>query len=136
MEQVAGFKLTEYPPDGKGSMELDFEQKVLLYDRRGGFILNLVSEQSSSLNKDVLEMWIRRLETLGGSVLLERKSSSTSPEGNSNNVNDDDPDGPTAVSSAKPSFASDRRIIRLIIARIFADMLQKKYLTEKEGSQS
>ena len=118
MEQVAAFNLTEYPPDGRGSMELDFEQKLLIYDRRGGFTLPMVSEEGI-LQEDLLEIWLRRMKALGGSVLLERGQSTKGEEG--------DPDGPTSA-SARASFASDRRVIRLIIARIFADLLQEKFL--------
>lgn len=120
VEQIAGFKYTEYSADCRAdpSVELDFETKLLTYDRRGGFTLPLVNEQGV-LQEDLLQIWLRRMETLGGPKLLER-GPSTSSEGG-------DPDGPTSV-AAKPSFASDRRVIRLIIARIFADMLQEKYL--------
>ena len=136
VEQVAGFKLTEYPPDGRGTIELDFEQKVLVYDRRGGFTLSLVSEDGV-LQEELLDMWLARMKSLGGPVLLERGKSMT-PKTNGDDENDEegDPDGPSeasAGSSAKPSFASDRRIIRLIIARVFADWLQEKYLLEHKS---
>ena len=124
---MAGFKLTGYPPDGRGSMELDFEQKLLTYDRRGGFTLPLVSEENDGvLQEDLLQIWLQRMKALGGPVLLERGKSGSQD-------NDGDADGPTslATTSAKPSFASDRRIIRLVIARIFADLLQEKFLLEQ-----
>lgn len=129
VEQVAGFKLTEYPPDGRGSMELDFEQKLLTYDRRGGFTLPLVSEDENNgvLQEDLLQVWLQRMKALGGPVLLERGKSGSSKD------NDGEADGPTTTASAKPSFASDRRIIRLVIARIFADLLREKFLLEQQG---
>ena len=135
---MAGFKLTEYPPDGRGSMELDFEQKLLVYDRRGGFTMPIVSEgEDGVLQEELLQIWLKRMKALGGRKLLERgQSSSTnkSSDGTEDNDDEGDPDGPTAVQSksATPSFASDRRIIRLVIARIFADLLQEKFL-EQQG---
>ena len=68
------------------------------------------------------------MKTLGGPTLLERgKSTSNKDDDN------DDPDGPALESkSATPSFASDRRIIRLVIARIFADLLQAKFLEQQQ----
>lgn len=136
VEQVAGFKLTEYPPDARGSMELDFEQKLLIYDRRGGFTMPIVSEDDGVLQEELLQIWLRRMKALGGPKLLERgqSSSATKSSGETNDDDDDegDPDGPTPVESksATPSFASDRRIIRLVIARIFADLLQGKFLEQ------
>lgn len=135
MEQVAGFKLTEYPPDARGSMELDFEQKLLVYDRRGGFTMPIVSEHDGELQEELLQIWLKRMKALGGPKLLERgqSSSATKSNGETNDEGDEgDPDGPTTVESksATPSFASDRRIIRLVIARIFADLLQEKFLEQ------
>ena len=127
MEQVAAFQFTEYPPDGRGSMEIDFETKLLTYDRRGGFVLPLVSDDGE-LQEDLVQIWMRRMESLGGPTLLERRPSKPKDGDQEDN---DDPDGPNSA-LAKPSFASDRRIIRLIIARIFADLLTAKFL-EKQG---
>lgn len=103
-------------------MEVDFETKLLSYDRRGGFVLPMVSEDGL-LQDDLVEIWLPRMKALGESVLLERGASSR------DEADDGDPDGAMAV-GATPSFASDRRIIRLVIARIFADVLQEKYLAE------
>eukprot|EP00977_Amphora_coffeiformis_P017787 scaffold5920_cov172-Amphora_coffeaeformis.AAC.3 len=124
VEQVAGFHLTQYPPDGRGAAERDFETKLLIYDRRGGFMLPMVSEEGD-LQEDLVNIWFRRMQTLAGAVLLERGTSSSKADGDEEE--DGDPDGPT-TKDATPSFASDRRVIRLVIARIFADMLQEKYL--------
>ena len=133
VEQVAGFKLTEYPPDGRGSMELDFEQKLLIYDRRGGFTMPMVN-QEGVLQEDLLQIWLERMKTLGGPPLLERGKSTSNKD--SNGEDDDDPDGPATESkSATPSFASDRRVIRLVIARIFADLLQAKFLEQQKEQE-
>jgi hypothetical protein len=128
VEQVAGFVHTAYPPDGRGTVELDFEA-LLLYDRRGGFTLPLVTEEGV-LSEDKVQVWLHRMASLGGPVLLERGPSSTRHH---KEEADDDPDGPVLQrSGAKPSFASDRRIIRLIIARFFADVLMEKFLKSKQ----
>ena len=84
-------------------------------------MLPMVSEDGV-LQEDMLEIWLLRMKSLGGGVLLERAASSKGED-------DGDPDGPTTA-GATPSFASDRRIIRLVIARIFADVLQEKYLAK------
>lgn len=125
VEQVAGFKFTEYAPDGKGSMELDFETKLLTYDRRGGFVLRIVSEDGI-LQDDMLDIWLARMKALGGSVLLDRGPSTSTKD-----TEEGDPDGPTSA-SAKPSFSSDRRIVRLVVARVFADMLQDKFQEQQK----
>jgi hypothetical protein len=130
VEQVAGFVHTRYPSDGRGSVELAFEA-LLVYDRRGGFVLPLVTEEGD-LSEEKLQVWWHRMATLGGPVLLERGRSSSRKE-----EEDDDPDGPVLQrSGAKPSFSSDRRIIRLLIARFFADVLMEKFLKSKQVEPS
>jgi hypothetical protein len=124
-EQVAHFPITKYPVDGRGEAEVGFED-CLTFDRRGGFTLkNLESEETK-------QQWLVRHKTLGGPKLLER---------NSRSQYDDDDDGgaddveKAEVSSAAPSFRSDRRIIRLLIARHFADILQAAYLKERQPAK-
>uniref|UniRef100_A0A7S2Y8X8 Uncharacterized protein n=1 Tax=Entomoneis paludosa TaxID=265537 RepID=A0A7S2Y8X8_9STRA len=127
IEQVAGFPLTEYPPDGRGSVEIDYEG-ILTYDRRGGFTLPLVQEDGETLMEENLEIWLTELQNIGspGKQLLQRGISSAKKDGGHEDDEDGDADGPTK-DAAKTSFASDRRIIRLIIARIWADLLQEKF---------
>ena len=64
--------------------------------------------------------------------------------GDNDDDNDDDADqddhpkslptspAPTTI----PSFRSDRRILRLLIARHFADVLQRAYLKERDETSS
>jgi len=120
VEQVANFELTCYPTDGRGDAEVSFERE-LNFDRRGGFTMRLVNEEGT-IDEKVLEVLWKRMQTLGGPKLLE-KGSSTERE------DEGEADEP-AASASKPSFQSDRRIIRLIIARYWADLFQKRYLSE------
>jgi len=181
-DQVAHFPLTQYPPDGRGQPELQFEN-VLFFDRRGGFTLKDLHSESTRM------IWLIRHETLGGPTLLARNakeakvqelttllphhqekqrqktttkkkkksSSNRMPEkesddhddnddsdsdedDSSSSDDDDDDDENNEAEEVKvsddppiPSFRSDRRILRLLIARHFADVLQRAYLLEQES---
>lgn len=164
VEQVAFFRHTEYPPDSErgGGVELDFE-RVLTFDRRGGFTMPLVKSggcgEESTWDADVLEIWFKRMEALGGPKLLDRGPSSKSRRSENGGDDDDDdgdaggdddeggdvsksatksgegyPTNPAAV-EAGPSFRSDRRMVRLLIARYWADALQKRYLAYLDEQQ-
>ena len=121
-EQVAHFNLTCYPPDGQGTAELGFED-ILAFHKRGGF--TLIDDSVETRQK-----WLLRHRTLGGPKLLEKQNES-------NDENDDDSDdeaeGDGVATDTNPppptipSFRSDRRIMRLLIARCFADDLQSAY---------
>lgn len=115
-EQVACFDKTAYEPDGRGEIELHFEE-YLIFDRRGGFTLKDLT-YDGRLNSKVLSVWLRRMQALGGPKLLDRGPS----------TGDSEDDRSAARGKATPSFASDRRIIRLLIAKLWAEFLQKKYL--------
>lgn len=127
LEQVAGFDLTQYPPDGRGTVELDFE-KALVYDRRAGFTLRIV-DSNGKIDDTVWSVWLARVHSLAGPKLLERGTSSN----NRADDTDGDPDGP--VASVGPSFASDRRIIRMMIARYWADLLIDRFRKEHETEE-
>jgi hypothetical protein len=122
LEQVAFFALTEYSVDAKSPAELDFEQTLLHYDKRGGFVLTLLQrdDDDAGPSLDMVDLWLSRMGSLGGPKLLDR--------------------GPSSVVDDQkwkvPSFQSDRRLIRLIIARYFADVLIDKYLQEIRTSSS
>lgn len=124
-EQVAHFKITKYPVDGRGEAEIDFEG-ILGFDRRGGFTLKDDTEETR-------RKWLVRHKTLGGPKLLERNAKKTVY----NDSDDEDGDGdekeeeiPSGKKPPVPSFRSDRRIIRLLIARCFADTIQEAFLKE------
>ena len=44
-------------------------------------------------------------------------------------------DTPKSVVSSTPSFRSDRRLVRLLIARAFADVLQRAYLKDNDTNR-
>jgi hypothetical protein len=131
-EQVAHFELTKYPTDARGTTECEFES-MLIFDRRGGFTLPL-RQKDGSRNEEALGMWFRQMLLLGGPKLLERAASNSRANGDDED-NDDDADtgGPSApIASAASSFQSDRRLIRLLIARYWADEFQKRFLADQE----
>lgn len=126
-EQVAHFKVTNYPVDGRGVAEINFEN-ILVFDRRGGFTLKDASEETR-------EKWLLRHKTLGGPKLLERNAKKM-PDCDSDNEDDDGEEKEkeeesSGVNYEVPSFRSDRRIIRLLIARSFADTLQEAFLKDE-----
>ena len=118
-EQVAHFQDTKYPTDGRGISEIAFEQ-ALCYDRRGGFMLRIV-DKVGTLQEDMLKIWLNRMASLGGPVLLER-----TPRKCADDVGADDAEE-QIENAAKPSFRMDRRIVRLLIARYWATALMEKY---------
>ncbi|CAJ1953262.1 unnamed protein product [Cylindrotheca closterium] len=123
LDQVANFTITGYETDGRGDAEIGFEG-CLKFDRRGGFtLMDVDSEDSKS-------KWLLRHRTLGGPKLLERNMKCEEDEEQENNKIDFDHD--KRIASDVPSFRSDRRIVRLLIARHFADVLQRAYLKEEK----
>lgn len=136
MEQVASFKLTCYPADARGSSSESNFERILMFDRRGGFTLPMVNSDGS-LSAETLEIWLERFKTLGGPKLLDRGPSKTKgcTTSNGDDGDGDDEDG-GADDAAAPSrtnsepnhgFRSDRRLIRLLIARYWADALIQKF---------
>ncbi|KAG7343142.1 hypothetical protein IV203_021087 [Nitzschia inconspicua] len=132
-EQVAHFQLTQYPADGRGSAEIGFEE-ILAFDRRGGFTIR---DDSTTTR----EKWLARHKGLGGPKLLERKekaSSRTNYDSDDSEADNDASAGtpetneitPNETNTDVPSFRSDRRIVRWMIARCFADTLQQAFLKQ------
>ncbi|CAB9502178.1 expressed unknown protein [Seminavis robusta] len=144
VEQVANFPATQLPTDARGESETNFEQ-ALVFDRRGGFTLKL-KQKDGSLNTDVLQIWLYRMKSLGGPKLLERAPPKKKVVADSSDEEEeDDEDGDADAGGLKqqadpdedepasgPSFRSDRRIIRLLIARYWADQMMKKFLEAKQ----
>jgi hypothetical protein len=124
LEQVAHFKVTGYELDSRGDAEIQFEE-CLSFDRRGGFTLaDIESEETKA-------KWLLRHRALGGPKLLERNVKTTEED-------KDDNDGESSSKRTKsdtPSFRSDRRIVRLLIARHFADVLERAYLKENPSTE-
>jgi len=126
-EQVAHFKVTNYPVDGRGRAEIDFEE-ILAFDRRGGFTLIDASEETR-------EKWLFRHKTLGGPKLLERNAKrSIDYDSDNDDGEEKEAEEISGTNSDAPSFRSDRRIIRLLIARAFADTVQEAFL-KHEGKE-
>lgn len=116
---MANFQITGYETDGRGDAEIGFEL-CLKFDRRGGFTLSDMESESKA-------KWLLRHRSLGGPKLLERNMKSD------NDDEDNNEDNERKNTSDVPSFRSDRRIVRLLIARHFADVLQRAYLKEQKA---
>lgn len=126
-EQVAHFQDTKYPPDGRGDSEISFE-KTLYYDRRGGFTLKIVDKEGN-LKVDIIHIWLKRMESLGGPILLERTPKKTDNDEGADDAEED------SKNAAKPSFRMDRRVVRLLIARSWADALMRKFLATQSADE-
>ena len=144
--------------------EVEFEN-ILKFDKRCGFTLkdlliekqdDTTGEMTKQVNKDVLDIWIIRHESLCGPKLLDRNykkkkkiDGDEDGEGDGDDDNDDDEGGDDAAangnqakssqavieSKTKASFRADRRIVRLVIARIWANNLQAAYLKDMKLQQ-
>lgn len=137
-EQVANFQATQLPVDARGDTEAAFEG-ALVFDRRGGFTLN-IKDKKDNLDETVLQVWLERMKSLGGPKLLDRAAKKvvvdfdSEEEGDADDglqkqsAGDEENDG----TSDGPSFRSDRRIIRLLIARYWADQMMKKFLADQQ----
>lgn len=122
-EQVANFPLTGYPTDGRGSAEVGFEE-ILTFDRRGGFTLKNIDSDETK------QIWLDRQKALGGPKLLERNAKKSTSESDDESAEGEEEATTPSESPATPSFRSDRRILRLLIARHFADVLERAYLKD------
>jgi hypothetical protein len=91
-------------------------------------------KDTESVNEEVLQTWFRQMQSLGGPKLLERGvKSRTEDDDDDNDGEEGGADGPAAASaSAGSSFQSDRRLLRLLIARYWADIFQKRYIADRE----
>jgi hypothetical protein len=126
-EQVANFTVTGYPVDGIGNAEVEFEN-ALVFDRRGGFTLQILNKDKT-VNQETLQILLNRIQSLGGPKLLDRGISKQMQDegGGADNFQEEN--------EAKPSFRSDRRIVRLLVARYWADALKEKYMKYKQEQQ-
>jgi hypothetical protein len=118
-EQVANYSLTGYSTDAIGEAESAFEESLVL-DRRCGLTMKIV-RQDGSIDEEVLQVLLNRIQSLGGPKLLERGVSKSEEGGADDGVQE---------GQKGPSFRSDRRIVRLIVARHWADALRNKYLKD------
>ena len=138
-EQVANFGVTKYDVDARGDKEIAFE-KSMVFSRRGGFMLNIAKKSKEKpeeleIDEEVLKMFVEVMKGLGGPKLLHRGPSTTkktTDEEGKNDVSDEkEEDAPVGIEEeedvAQPSFRSDRRLARLVVARYWADQLISKY---------
>mmetsp|Transcript_27968 Transcript_27968/g.45400 ORF Transcript_27968/g.45400 Transcript_27968/m.45400 type:complete len:331 (-) Transcript_27968:85-1077(-) len=141
VEQVANFKVTGYPTDARSNSNGDnseeiFEQNLKFKKVGRGFCVDIITS-SGTINEKVLRMFLQRMVGLAGPTLLARaaksSSSSSTSEGGGGGSGSDDDDGDVdgasseVIESRGPSFRSDRRVVRLMIARYWADRLIEKY---------
>lgn len=155
VEQLSNFQHTGYgvdaPPPSTNS-DFDNEEElfetVLNYDGRvQGFNLGIAeniiqedSEEEWKVDEEILGIFLKRMISLAGPTLLARAASvanENQDDDNDNDSSDDDgaekDDGQSSSDSTtnKPSFRSDRRVARLMIARCWADRLIEKYRSMK-----
>lgn len=124
-EQVANFKLSRYPVDARHSPGDDDSEemfeKELKFEKVGpGFCLDVV-------NDDVLLVFLQRMVSLAGPTLLTRAAKTSHDDDEGSGSDKDGGETPEESDSNTPSFRSDRRVVRLMIARYWADRLIEKY---------
>jgi len=127
VNQVTNFKATKYPMDGRSTEEIQFEN-VLFFDRRGGFTLPITNEDNS-ISDEVLTIFLQRMKSLGDKKLLARgPKTSKEDEEEENEEEDTYRRGEGDVQESKgASFRSDRRTIRLLIARYWTNQFMSRY---------
>lgn len=145
-EQIANFGVTKYETDGRGEEEVEFEQH-LAFDRRAGFVFPMTKKivttkddtgdtiVSWELNTDIVGMFVNAMDGwLGGVKLLQRGPSTVRHTQASHD--EDDAAEEEVDANEGPSFRSDRRIVRLMIARYWADQIVSKWnAVQKKKSQ-
>lgn len=132
VEQVANFQMTKYSTDARGVEEIEFE-KHLEFNRFGGFVLDITkgTEDDLEVNEEILKLFLNMFKSLGSKILLNRGPSTIAHEDEEGDADETAKD----VSDSKgPSFRSDRRIARLVIARYWADEIISRYNSEKGNS--
>ncbi|KAL3817652.1 hypothetical protein ACHAXA_001997 [Cyclostephanos tholiformis] len=145
-------RLGRYENESDDTSEEEFEG-ILKFDRNYGFRLDVVVQSSTSssiVRRDVVDddgsgndcawrvddaallKFLRRMASLAGPTLLARAARKTANEGDDagGNGSDENSRGGGQIDKDDDnvtSFRSDRRVIRLMIARYWADRLIEKY---------
>ena len=135
VEQVANFKVTKYPIDTRDDTSEEKFERELQYQKVGpGFCLNITANGcDDEVNDEVLNVFLQRIVSLAGPTLLTRAAKSSHKDddndgGSDSDDKDDSEDGDEKKDESNiPSFRSDRRVVRLFIARYWADRLIDKY---------
>lgn len=153
VEQVANLKVTGYGIDARSGSggtrngveglehaEEEFE-RVMNYDKRGpGFCLPISKKDETTndfvVNDEAVSTFVKRMVSLGGPTLLAREAKvarsldEDDDEGDADGA--DEAENEVDESPSVPSFRSDRRVVRLLIARHWADKIIDSY-REKHG---
>jgi len=140
VEQLSNFQHTGYGVDAPPLDNSDEElfETVLDYDSRiQGFHLNVAeniiiedSEEEWKVDEKILGIFLKRMISLAGPTLLARAANNVADDDDKNSDDDgaEKDDGKSSDSASnKPSFRSDRRVARLMIARYWAGRLIEKY---------
>ncbi|KAF4323967.1 hypothetical protein BBO99_00002371 [Phytophthora kernoviae] len=117
MEQIRHFQDTGYT-DGRVGAELFFEKNLL--HKRESFVLDSQYLAMEVGDTNFFEM----LQILAGPKLLPVRMTR-----DQNEKSEAEAEQAKSVSNVQ-SFRSDRRLVRLVICRIFADMAIRKYMRE------
>ena len=124
VEQVSNFKLTEYKLDGRGDEEVNYEN-VVDFDKRGGFTLTK-GDGTEEIWSESVNTFFDFVPRLGGPKLMPRSKKEESK-------NEEDEEGEAKSQEEEvtglrgQSFRADRRLIRLIIARYFAERIFARF---------
>ncbi|KAL9184694.1 hypothetical protein ACHAXT_012664 [Thalassiosira profunda] len=135
VDQVANFKVTGYGVDARIGSENDVTEeqfeKELKFEKVGpGFCLNISTSNNGNegaVNEEMLSMFLQRMVSLAGPTLLARAAKTSHNDDESDSDANGSEDASEKNESKTTSFRSDRRVIRLLIARYWADRLIAKY---------
>lgn len=113
MHQTSNYNATGYCNDGATDAEIAFEE--CLFTKHGAFVL----EPELYDTEEGRECLFQRFEELGGAHLMEKRD-------------EDKKAGALGTDAAEESrdvqsFRADRRLLRIVICRYYADMAWKKY---------
>eukprot|EP00591_Stephanopyxis_turris_P004187 CAMPEP_0195514940 /NCGR_PEP_ID=MMETSP0794_2-20130614/6173_1 /TAXON_ID=515487 /ORGANISM="Stephanopyxis turris, Strain CCMP 815" /LENGTH=281 /DNA_ID=CAMNT_0040643299 /DNA_START=158 /DNA_END=1003 /DNA_ORIENTATION=- len=128
-EQVANFKVTKFGIDARGVAEIAFEE-LLAYDRRGGFILPINEGNMELCATTFMDMMV----SLSGPKLLARAPKVVDGPDHEEGDADGPDNGREQLGEKGPSFRSDRRMVRLLIARYWANRIIDKYNADVNAS--
>ncbi|EEY63519.1 uncharacterized protein PITG_15869 [Phytophthora infestans T30-4] len=122
LEQIRHFQETGYT-DGRVAAELFFEKNL---HQRESFVLDSQYIANEAGDKNFFEM----LKILGGPKLLPVRTAR-----NPNENTEAEAEQAKSENNVQ-SFRSDRRLVRLVLFRIFADMAIRKYTREVVNAES
>jgi hypothetical protein len=127
LEQLAHFPQTAYPPDSSGDdpVEAAFEAYLQFQRLQGGFTWPILDsadeEEEETVRWELVEIFLHRMQSLGGPKLLHRTAAAEGA-----------PDADEARDRG-PSFQSDRRLVRWILARYWADRVMEQFRAAHPG---